>query len=297
MNYSKRKIEMEQIKQIGSSQKSEINMEQQIKNQNRQAVVKNECHKFKTTAQASETARTMTEIMKTNKADLGMYSVMYAEQYDRAAWFEARAEYLQQRVAELEESKKDLEERMDYLQEKHEAVFEDVMKFARRNLEYGCSVCGHKFADEDDWSGRCDENGCFYCEDDEEEEEEEEEEEVFGKCFECGIIGRFIGKDSDAWLCERCSTIGGCDNDDENDIALHGTCDNCDTILYPDIHIFCFSRGEEDTTFCQECGEDLHEEMNADGWKRDDDEGEINWDEDAHSELCSAIDASGNALF
>jgi len=230
-------------------------MEQQIKNQNRQAVVKNECHKFKTTAQASETARTMTEIMKTNKADLGMYSVMWAEKYDEAEWYKAREEYLMRRVAELEESKKDLEERMDYLQEKHEAVFKDVMDFANRDLEYICSVCGHKFADVDDWSGDCDENGCRYCHDSDDEEEEEELK------------------------------------------ARHGTCDNCDAILYPDIHIFCFSRGEEDTTFCQECGEDLHEEMNADGWKRDDDEGEINWDEDAHSELCSAIDASGNALF
>jgi hypothetical protein len=201
VNYSKRKIEMNCGQQIGSSQKSEISMEQQIKNQNRQAVVKNEFHKFKTTAQASETARTMTEIMKTNKADLGMYSVMWAEKYDEAAWYKAREEYLMRRVAELEESKKDLEERMDYLQEKHEAVFKDVMDFANRDLEYGCSVCGHKFADVDDWSGDCDENGCRYCHDSDDEEEEEEEE------------------------------------------------------------------------------------------------GEINWDEDAHSELCSAIDASGNALF
>lgn len=267
---------MEQIKQLSSSQKSEMEYE------NKQAVINNECHKFKTTRNvAGDTARTMKEVMKTNKGEVSIWEWRFAEEYDRAAWFEARAEYLQQRVWELEEQMKFLDTDGKPCDRCNEPVCYEGNegKISKKDDAVICSEC---YARE---------------EDEEVEEEEEEEEEVFGKCFECGIIGRFIGKDSDAWLCERCSTIGGCDNDDENDIALHGTCDNCDTILYPDIHIFCFSRGEEDTTFCQECGEDLHEEMNADGWKRDDDEGEINWDEDAHSELCSAIDASGNALF
>jgi hypothetical protein len=41
--------------------------------------------------------------------------------------------------------------------------------------------------------------------------------------------------------------------------------------LDEDMHIFCYSRGDEEETMCCECGQDLHEEMKADGWKRDDD--------------------------
>ena len=51
-------------------------------------------------------------------------------------------------------------------------------------------------------------------------------------------------------------------------------CSNCDEQLTEDTHIFCFSRGDEEETFCGECGEDLADEMRADGWKRDDDEEE-----------------------
>jgi len=52
-----------------------------------------------------------------------------------------------------------------------------------------------------------------------------------------------------------------------------GCCTNCNVFLDEDAHIFCFSKGEEEETMCQTCGEDLHEELKADGWLRDDDEG------------------------
>jgi hypothetical protein len=50
-----------------------------------------------------------------------------------------------------------------------------------------------------------------------------------------------------------------------------GCCTNCGVFLDEDMHIFCYSRGEEEETMCCECGQDLHEELKADGWRRDDD--------------------------
>jgi hypothetical protein len=63
-----------------------------------------------------------------------------------------------------------------------------------------------------------------------------------------------------------------------------GRCENCEEPLDEDEHIFIFTRGDEDMTMCRECGDDTHEEMKADGWKRDDDEGEINHFEEDEEE-------------
>jgi hypothetical protein len=49
-------------------------------------------------------------------------------------------------------------------------------------------------------------------------------------------------------------------------------CGNCGVPLDDDMHIFCFSRGDEEKTFCKECGDDCHKDLKADGWIRDDDE-------------------------
>ena len=87
----------------------------------------------------------------------------------------------------------------------------------------------------------------------EEEEEEEEEESV------CDDEQRSYG-DRGAPAPE---------SDDEEEV---GECSNCDAPLDDDEHIFIFTRGDEEKTMCQMCGEDLHEELNADGWRRDDDE-------------------------
>jgi hypothetical protein len=56
-----------------------------------------------------------------------------------------------------------------------------------------------------------------------------------------------------------------------SDETEEGCCTNCGVFLDEDMHIFCYSRGDEEETMCCECGQDLHEEMKADGWKRDDD--------------------------
>lgn len=63
-----------------------------------------------------------------------------------------------------------------------------------------------------------------------------------------------------------------------------GRCENCERPLDEYEHIFIFNRGDEDMTMCEECGNDTHEEMKADGWKRDDDEGEINHFEEDEDE-------------
>jgi hypothetical protein len=44
--------------------------------------------------------------------------------------------------------------------------------------------------------------------------EEEEEREVFGKCDECGMEGKFFGKEGDDWTCSAC-LYGGGDSDSE----------------------------------------------------------------------------------
>jgi hypothetical protein len=93
---------MNQIGQISNSNKSEMDKTAQ----NKYAVETNQAHLFRTTAQSSDVA-TMEEVMRTNKADLGMYSVMWAEEYDSARWYKARAEYLQQKVWEMEAKEKE----------------------------------------------------------------------------------------------------------------------------------------------------------------------------------------------
>jgi hypothetical protein len=48
---------------------------------------------------------------------------------------------------------------------------------------------------------------------------EEEEEEVFGKCDECGMEGKFFGKEGDDWTCSACLYGGGdTDSDDDEEV-------------------------------------------------------------------------------
>jgi hypothetical protein len=56
-----------------------------------------------------------------------------------------------------------------------------------------------------------------------------------------------------------------------SDETEEGCCSNCGLFMPEDMHIFCFTRGDEEETMCCECGQDLHEELKAAGWKRDDD--------------------------
>ena len=89
-------------------------MEQQLNKEqrNKSAVENDDYHSFQTThgENKSEVEKKMTGIMKTNKADLGVYANMWAEEYDGRVWYEARAEYLQQKVWELEKTMKRMKE-------------------------------------------------------------------------------------------------------------------------------------------------------------------------------------------
>ena len=82
--------------------KMEHRTQQQVYEANKKAVEEDRCCDFQTTAVNGDPARTMTEVMKTNKADGGMYSMMWAEKYDEASWFRARAEFLEKKVWEME---------------------------------------------------------------------------------------------------------------------------------------------------------------------------------------------------
>ena len=98
---------MEMNGQMEHSVKSKMEHRKQVYEANKKAVEEDRCCDFQTTAVNGDPARTMTEVMKTNKADGGMYSWLYAEKYDEASWFRARAEYLQNKVWELEAKMQD----------------------------------------------------------------------------------------------------------------------------------------------------------------------------------------------
>jgi len=126
---------------------------------------------------------------------------------------------------------------------------------------------------------------CCDCIDPKPTEEEEEEEEDTCEC---------CGKPFDHRNPHRQSEMCDCVQNDDGTLSRPEVCECCDATLGEDEHIFIFTRGDEEKTMCQMCGEDTHEEMNADGWRRDDEEEE---EEEEQDELCAAIDASGNALF
>lgn len=73
-------------------------------------------------------------------------------------------------------------------------------------------------------------------------------------------------------------------------------CTNCNVFLDEDMHIFCYSRGDEEETLCKDCGEDLHEEMKADGWLRDDDEGYEEMKQEQFSKQIEAHLQSGSSV-
>jgi hypothetical protein len=75
-----------------------------------------------------------------------------------------------------------------------------------------------------------------------------------------------------------------------------GCCTNCNVFLDEDMHIFCYSRGDEEETVCKDCGEDLHEEMKANGWLRDDDEGYEEMKQEQFSKQIAAHLQSGSSV-
>lgn len=92
----------------------------------------------------------------------------------------------------------------------------------------------------------------------------------------------YYGIKGERWhICEKCETKF----DEERD--LMGQCKNCDTYLDEDMHIFCYTRDTEDMTLCKDCGEDCYDELRADGWVRDDDEGSTTNEDDDGFEDCN----------
>lgn len=88
---------------------------------------------------------------------------------------------------------------------------------------------------------------------------------------------------------------------DDNEAAAEPSkdedcCTNCNVFLDEDMHIFCYSRGDEEETLCKDCGEDLHEEMKADGWLRDDDEGYEEMKQEQFSKQIEAHLQSGSSV-
>ena len=82
-----------------------------MEQRNKLAIENNDYSSYQTThgESKSEEERKMVGIMKTNKADLGMYANMWAEEYDYARWYKAREKHLQEKVWELEAKNAELE--------------------------------------------------------------------------------------------------------------------------------------------------------------------------------------------
>ena len=89
-------------------------------------------------------------------------------------------------------------------------VYEDPDKVSAEIVEeegHPADNTPHNYCGECDCCVAC---GCCEC------VEEEEEREVFGKCDECGMEGKFFGKEGDDWTCSAC-LYGGGDSDDTDD--------------------------------------------------------------------------------
>jgi hypothetical protein len=179
-----------------------------------------------------------------------------------------------------------------------------IQKKQQEEEEYSCENCGHQFKNEEEWAGCCDEHSCVNCECDCSECAEEEEEVrpthdqlvALGKyklakyqikkhenyCEICDVNKGDDGCDCRIIECARCGEKGpkynhklGSDGllrcDDCFD-APADSCSQCGIELGEDIHIFCFCKGDDETTMCSNCADELTDEMRANGWTRDDDD-------------------------
>jgi hypothetical protein len=155
------------------------------------------------------------------------------------------------------------------------------------------------------------------------------EEEVYGVCGDCGKEGKFIGQEGDDWTCEECSNIAGfnhsSDEDETDDEDLEVECEGCGGKFHDDDTLST----RYNRKYCEDCWENVPKELHPYIEGLDDEEedrtrtsptrdqlialgkyklakfqigkqdqrDETNWNEDGDDELCSAIDASGNALY
>ena len=105
-------------------------------------------------------------------------------------------------------------------------VYEDPDKVSAEIVEeegHPADNTPHNYCGECDCCVAC---GCCEC------VEEEEEREVFGKCDECGMEGKFFGKEGDDWTCSACLYGGGDSDDSDDDEEWAYDCVVCKKHLY-----------------------------------------------------------------
>jgi hypothetical protein len=116
------------------------------------AVETNQPHLFQTTSgTGGDTARTMTEIMKTNKGQVSIWEWRFAEEYDSRMWYEAREKYLQEKVWALEAQMKFLDCDGKPCDRCNEPVCYEGNegKISERDEAIICSECYARESDED----------------------------------------------------------------------------------------------------------------------------------------------------
>ena len=195
------------------------------------------------------------------------------------------------------------EEGMKMLKETYPTVVSDdeEEEEEEEEEEYSCDNCGHQCNNEEEWAGCCDEHSCVNCECDCSECAEEEVRPThnqlvaLGKyklakyqikkqeeyCEICDVSKGDEGCDCRIIECARCGEKGpkynhnlGSDGLLRCDVCVDApadSCSQCGIELGEDVHIFCFSKGDDETTMCSNCADELTDEMRANGWTRDDD--------------------------
>ena len=75
----------------------------------------------------------------------------------------------------------------------------------------------------------------------------------------------------------RDNGCGYCNPDEEDDdYDEDNLCYHCGCYLDENTHIFIFEKnGQDDMTMCADCGEHLADQLREEGWKRDDDEDDV----------------------
>ena len=173
--------------------------------------------------------------------------------------------------------------------------------------EFSCGNCGHIFENEEDWSGRCDEHSCHYCECDcsacaDDEDDDETVSVVSEDTCEC--CGRPYDHRNPHRQSEMCDCV-------QNDDGTLSRPEEVPELPCPDCRRW-FNEGKDN---CKSCDFDLNSFNKPPSPTRDqlialgkyklakfqigksEQKDETNWNEDGDDELCSAIDASGNALY
>lgn len=78
-------------------------------------------------------------------------------------------------------------------------VCDETVKLYEKSNSYWCEGCAEQVP--------CKDCGCWYFETEDGLCDNCIEREIDGICYECGIEGKFIGKEGDDWCCVDCSSI------------------------------------------------------------------------------------------